>query len=91
MAACRRLPSSAGSSPMCGVMKVSTMLRMPLFCLATVSAWIFGTRAGSRFSRAWAKICGSFSMRAVADFRRSGSGANSRAIRPYSALPAVPL
>ena len=62
-------------------MNVSMRLNTPAFCLATVSAWIFGTRAGSRFSRACAKIAGIFSMRAVADFSRSGIGANSRAIR----------
>jgi hypothetical protein len=33
------------------------------------------------FARICANSAGIFSMRAVADFRRSGSGANSRAIR----------
>ncbi len=91
MAACARAASIGPSWLMLGAMKLSTMLRMPLFCLATVSAWIFGTRAGSRFSRACAKMLGIFSMRWVAAVRRSGSGANSRAIRLYSALPARPL
>lgn len=63
-------------------MKVSTMLRMPAFCRATVSAWIFGTRAGSRLARAWASRAGTFSMRAVADFSLADRGANSRAISP---------
>ena len=49
--------------------------------VATVSAWVFGTRAGSRFWRACASSAGICSMRAVADFRRSGMGANSRVIR----------
>ncbi|MNF13117.1 hypothetical protein D3C80_2148400 [compost metagenome] len=60
---------------------MSIRLSTPAFCLATVSAWIFGTRAGSRFSRICAKIPGIFCMRAVADFNRCGIGAKSRAIR----------
>ena len=82
MAFSARSRSGLASWPRFGVMKVSTMLRMPAFCRATVSAWTFGTRAGSRLARAWASSAGIFSMRAVADCRRSGIGANSRAIRP---------
>jgi hypothetical protein len=62
-------------------MNSSTSEITPPFCLATVSAWIFGTRAGSRFLRICANSAGSFSMRAVAAFSRTGSGAKSRAIR----------
>ena len=88
MAASRRLRSSPLSSAACGTIMSSTMLRTPAFCLATVSAWIFGTRAASRFSRICANSVGIFSMRAVAAFRRCGIGANSRAISVYSAPPA---
>jgi hypothetical protein len=53
---------------------------MPGFCLATVSAWMAGTRARSRLARACARSAGIFSMRAVAAIMRAGSGANSRAM-----------
>jgi hypothetical protein len=91
IAASRRTRSAPLSSPACGAIMSSTMLVMPAFCLATVSAWIFGTRARSRFSRICGEQRGIFSMRAVAALRRCGIGAKSRAISVYSAPPAMPL
>ena len=69
----------------------STRSKSPWFCRATVSACVFGTRAGSRFARICANSAGSFSMREVAERRRSGIGANSRAISEYSDPPASEL
>ena len=81
LAASSRMRASPCSWSALGTMKVSISDSTPAFCRATVSAWVFGTRAGSRFARACASSAGSFSMRAVAAASRSGIGANSRAIR----------
>jgi hypothetical protein len=80
-AASKRVRSAPVSSPACDIIMSSTMPITPAFCLATVCAWMSGTRAGSRFSRDWANSAGIFSMRSVAFFRRSGHGAKSRATR----------
>ena len=75
-----------GSEPSCGTTSSSISESTPLFCFAAVSAWIFGTRAGSSDSRTCARKRGSSSSRAPTLRRRSGSGANSRASSEIDAV-----